>query len=67
MDIAWSQKNLPAQNILHLQVIISAVTEMQNSECEVAFLSSTYIFKRTLARIFSIMIAKNVFFLPISH
>lgn len=60
-------KNHPKQNILHFQVIIPAVTEMQNCECEVAFLNSTYLFKRTSARIFSIMISNFFFILPICH
>lgn len=66
MSITWSKKT-PKQNSLHLQKMVSAVTEMQNSKCEVGFENSTYLFKRTAARIFNIMVSKNVFILPICH
>lgn len=55
MGTTWSQKNLPRQNVIRLQVITAAVTEMQNSECFdtvsecLSLLNSTYLFKRTSA------------------
>lgn len=39
--------------------------EMQIDKCEVTFQNSTYLFKTTAARIFNIVVSKNVFILSV--